>query len=160
MGLFGFKKKENPEQTPEKQNVITPASELPQYITVVSWDCRDAIVENSVKLKNFDLSDDELIDKKPKQRIYQRCFPRGTKAEVIPEPNNPHDKNALMVMIGGQKVGYIPREDQPIAIAVMKNKRQYFKPYLTGGNYKYVDGNYVEYNHDDFGIRLYIEVEN
>lgn len=32
-------------------------------------------------------------------------------ALLIPEPDNPHDRNAVAVQIGGQKVGYLPRDE-------------------------------------------------
>lgn len=32
-------------------------------------------------------------------------------AELRPEPSNPHDRNAVAVMIQGLKVGYLARED-------------------------------------------------
>lgn len=31
-------------------------------------------------------------------------------AELVPEPDNPHDPNAIRVDVGGETVGYIPRE--------------------------------------------------
>ncbi|MFN3582930.1 HIRAN domain-containing protein [Phenylobacterium sp.] len=31
-------------------------------------------------------------------------------AELVPEPSNPHDANAVAVFIGGRKVGYLPRD--------------------------------------------------
>lgn len=34
-------------------------------------------------------------------------------AVLFLEPNNPHDRNAIRVEIGGKPVGYIPREDAP-----------------------------------------------
>lgn len=32
-------------------------------------------------------------------------------AELVPEPTNTHDKNAIMVKIDGRKVGYLSRQD-------------------------------------------------
>jgi hypothetical protein len=34
-------------------------------------------------------------------------------ARLVPEPDNPHDANAVRVEIGGRKVGYISRGDAP-----------------------------------------------
>jgi HIRAN domain len=31
-------------------------------------------------------------------------------AELIPEPDNPFDRNAVYVTISGEKVGYLPRK--------------------------------------------------
>lgn len=39
-----------------------------------------------------------------------------TDVAIIPEPNNPHDSNALRVEVGGFHVGYIPRNcNKPIS---------------------------------------------
>ncbi|MEJ7817801.1 MAG: HIRAN domain-containing protein [Thermoleophilaceae bacterium] len=36
-----------------------------------------------------------------------------TEARLIPEPDNPHDANAVRVEIDGAKVGYLPRDLAP-----------------------------------------------
>lgn len=41
--------------------------------------------------------------------IYKYRF-QDMEAELVPEPDNPHDPNAIRVDVGGVKVGYIPRE--------------------------------------------------
>jgi hypothetical protein len=40
-------------------------------------------------------------------------------AVLVPEPNNPHDRNAVAVTIDGRVVGYMPREDAPAYAAVL-----------------------------------------
>ena len=37
----------------------------------------------------------------------------GATAALIPEPDNPHDPDAVRVEIEGQKVGYLPRDLAP-----------------------------------------------
>ena len=34
-------------------------------------------------------------------------------ARLVPEPDNPHDSNAVAVYIRGEQVGYLPRDPQP-----------------------------------------------
>ncbi len=34
----------------------------------------------------------------------------GTRAELVREPDNPHDANAVAVHVGGVKCGFLPRE--------------------------------------------------
>jgi hypothetical protein len=36
-----------------------------------------------------------------------------TRATLVPEPDNPHDPNAVAVHIGGQLVGYLARDEAP-----------------------------------------------
>ena len=45
-------------------------------------------------------------DWKPAEDTLFECM-----AELVPEPTNPHDENAIMVKIGGRQVGYLSRED-------------------------------------------------
>ena len=56
---------------------------------------------------------------KPGQDTRFECF-----AELVPEPTNPHDPNAVMVRIDGQRVGYLSRQDAkelgPVIVAGIK----------------------------------------
>ena len=62
--------------------------------------------------------------------------------ELIPEPSNPHDKNALMVQINGQKVGYISREENVHVKKILKQRRILFtSAFISGGEYKVVSQN-------------------
>lgn len=38
-----------------------------------------------------------------------------SKVEIEPEPDNPHDPNALKVLVSGEHVGYVPRGSKPIS---------------------------------------------
>lgn len=130
---------------------------FPEFLETQSWKWRNEIISVSTKIKDFDLPDDELAAKYDGKRIYQYRLKYKAVAAVIPEPGNKSDKNALRVEVNGKMIGYIAKEDQPIARAVLKDKNKVFRPYLLGGNYKYVKDGYVEYNHEDISIRLYIE---
>jgi len=44
-------------------------------------------------------------------------------AELVPEPKNPADRNAVAVLIGGKKVGYLSREEAVIYAKKMKGQR-------------------------------------
>lgn len=41
-------------------------------------------------------------------------------AVLHPEPENPHDPNAVVVLIRKKKVGYIPRKDAPAFLSFLK----------------------------------------
>jgi hypothetical protein len=41
-------------------------------------------------------------------------------AHLVPEPSNAFDPNAVMVMIGGLKVGYLMRDDAPRYLAALR----------------------------------------
>lgn len=37
-------------------------------------------------------------------------------ATVVPELDNPHDPSALRIELNGQKIGYVPRKEQPALV--------------------------------------------
>lgn len=61
---------------------------------------------------------------------------------LIPEPENPHDKNAVCVMIAGEKVGYFSRDDNVHVLDILKNHDvEYISAFIGGGEYKIVSLN-------------------
>jgi len=51
---------------------------------------------------------------------------RETVAALVPEPENPHDRNAVRVEIEGRLVGYLPR-------AAARSYRALLRPYAKAG---------------------------
>ena len=50
----------------------------------------------------------------------------GTYFEVVAEPDNPHDKDAVMLMYNGNKIGYIAKKDNiPFIICLRLNRKVY-----------------------------------
>jgi collagen type III alpha len=50
-------------------------------------------------------------------------------AALIPEPTNRHDRSAVMVLVGGKHVGYLPKEDAPLYQPVLLDlQRRGFTP--------------------------------
>lgn len=79
-----------------------------------------------------------IKEDKSDSRIYRFC--RTTKqAELVEEPDNPHDSNAVMVKIDGEKVGYISAAE---ALHVKEILHQHIlidaTATITGGEYKTV----------------------
>ena len=73
---------------------------------------------------------------KANQKIYR--FDRTTKtAELVEEPNNPHDKNAVMVIVDGEKIGYIGADENLHVKSILKSKTiKSISATITGGEYK------------------------
>lgn len=55
----------------------------------------------------YDLSKRELIDLFPDAKVWQYDF--DVKGELVPEPDNPYDPNAIMVQANGLCIGYVPK---------------------------------------------------
>lgn len=70
-------------------------------------------------------------------RTTYELYPYNGDAELILEPTNAHDKHAVMVMVAGQKVGYIPASEAPEIGALLRKRRVLgVSVRLFGGNYK------------------------
>lgn len=84
-------------------------------------------------------------------KIYKYSPMRSKKVEVIPEPDNPHDKNALAVYFRGSKVGYIKAEETKLVNSLLEiDKTPAVR--IFGGPYKEFE--------DEFESNKLIEVEN
>lgn len=85
----------------------------------------------------------ELIDDcRANQTIYKQEV-KTDKWELVPEPDNPHDPNAIKVTIGDKLVGYIAAKDAQHVRFAMDNDlivASYIE--VKGGKYKMVDEDY------------------
>lgn len=69
----------------------------------------DAIMDLAEDNPDYDMSKREIIDAGMEgERIYQYKFPVGP-VELVDEPENEHDPNAIKVLVAGQHIGYIKR---------------------------------------------------
>ncbi len=62
---------------------------------------------------------------------YLKTLSKGTKLELVPEPENKYDPNAVMVKHNGIHLGYIPKDTAP-TILKMNNPEAYVSE-ITGG---------------------------
>lgn len=91
----------------------------------------------------YDVSKKELLDpfsyKLHGRRIYQYTF-NPMNVELVPEPENPQDPNAIKVIVDNVHVGYIKREaNSHINQLISEDRIDYIKAFIGGGKYKCVD---------------------
>ncbi|WP_197272260.1 HIRAN domain-containing protein, partial [Salinicoccus sp. YB14-2] len=84
-------------------------------------------------------------------KIYKYSPMRSKKVEIISEPDNPHDRNALAVNFRGSKVGYIKAEETQLVNSLLENDKTPTVR-IFGGPYKEFE--------DEFESNKLIEVEN
>lgn len=91
------------------------------------------------------------------KRIYEYLY-LDTKAKLVPEPTNKHDKNAVKVCIAGKTVGYIKREETLAVKDILKKAQiEYIRAFVSGGKYKIVSLNKdVSDIEDGFSVRINI----
>lgn len=83
-------------------------------------------------------------------------------AHLIPEPDNPWDRNAVAVYIDARKIGYLPRESSAAYAALLtqlwttSRARAVCRAVVTGGWYKVTTpaGSVAEVDDEQFGAKL------
>lgn len=83
-------------------------------------------------------------------------------AHLIPEPDNPWDRNAVAVYIDARKIGYLPRESSAAYAALLTHlwaasrARAVCRAVVTGGSYKVTTqaGSVAEVDDEQFGVKL------
>ena len=102
------------------------------------------------------LSDNALAEKYPEgeKRLYAYSFPAVT-CELVPEPDNPHDPNAIMVVLDGQHVGYVPEAECATVRALMR-RSDGIRATVGRGPCKVISGGVVQHYDDDFVVRVTI----
>ncbi len=86
------------------------------------------------------------------RRVYRYKY-INKPVKLIQENKNPHDHNAVMVQIAGEKVGYISA-DEAVHVRTILNKHsvKFISAFIGGGDYKEVfsDGTFQKYEDDPF----------
>lgn len=97
----------------------------------------DALLSFGERSEDFEKSKRELVEEYDDgDRVYLYQF-HCTKAELIPEPDNPHDADAIRVDFDGVTVGYIPRSDCKKAKELLDSGRiRSITPFIGGGPFK------------------------
>lgn len=79
-----------------------------------------------------------LANGKADRKVYRNNYV-NMPVKLIPEPKNPHDKNAVAVHFAGELVGYISREQNLHVLDILKRHEiKYISGFIGGGEYKVV----------------------
>lgn len=128
---------------------------------------RQKIIENYIKDDNFydkfDKNSDDYWSpqdiKESNWEVYQYDLHESNTIELIPEPDNPYDKNAIKVIHKEMgDIGYIPKKDN-VNLANFINSYSGNVRYsidFEGGKYKYYDGEKIITDWKPYGIRIYV----
>lgn len=78
--------------------------------------------------------------------------------KLIPELENPHDKNAILIQIAGEKVGYISRDENLHVKEILDNHEiKYISSFISGGQFKYANES-GELIHDELSISIDVKI--
>lgn len=118
---------------------------------------KDEIEELGDENENYTLTKKGIIDEGLEdERIYQYDF-CPVKVELVPDPENEHDKNAIKVIADGYQIGHVPADKCAYVHGLLSSGRiRKVDVEIYGGNYKYYDSDEekLEKHEQDFGARL------
>lgn len=134
-----------------------PAPEEPNYqyygfkVAGISFREKDVIKNLMDESYEYSMTKRELIDLcMTDQRIY-KYLGAPHDVELVPEPDNIHDKNAIKVVADGVHIGYVPREKTAEVKELLATKEiVLIACELYGGPYKILTEDY-----DDDGKEIY-----
>ena len=107
----------------------------------------------------WSLSDNALAAKYPdgEKRIYAYSFPAVT-CELVPEPDNPHDPNAIKVLLDGHHVGYVPTSECAAVHSILRRATG-IRATVGKGPCKVISDGAVRHYDDEFYVRVTIEYD-
>lgn len=134
----------------------TLPSNYPIKIDVVGESYKKDEIASVLSLnKLYLVTDSVFIEKVPSMESIYKYKYREADAVLLPEPTNPHDKNAIKVLVDNVHVGYIPKM-QCLELKGKLNKIKSVRANIHSGDYRYHTNNYVYNSESDFKIELYI----
>lgn len=148
-------------KSPYKSAIPSQPTQLPYSFkfNVVGINYRiDDVMKLATPMKKWFMSNDQIAQKYGTKPIYRYYF-TNEPIQLIPDPNNPHDSNAIMVLINNIHVGYVPKENC-ILVKSMLNSNQYnISAKFSGGEYKIIFPDGVVSNIEPISLTIYISKE-
>ena len=134
------RKRQMPAQPPKAQPQARP--QVPQVITETIKvkgvsQYQDAIKGLMTPNDEYHRSDKDLRDEYTDERIYQMEF--IGMCQLVPEPDNPYDKNAIRVEAEHVLIGYVPADKTAHVREILDSgKCANISLSIYGGKYKYI----------------------
>lgn len=104
------------------------------------------------------------------KKVFIETFGEGEKVfeydfnpdiELIPEPTNEHDKNAIRVEADDELIGYVPRDKTAYVRGLMEaDKLYYIGAEIEGGKYKTLIDDEIESDRMDYYARLILKIKS
>lgn len=113
---------------------------------------REQITLLGKERREWKKSDSELLAS-GKDSVFRYSFPFD--AELIPEPDNIYDKNAIAVVVEGQKIGHVPAAlCEQVKPLIKKAKGVSCR--ISGGDYKRIEHGHVDTMFYDYSASVTI----
>ena len=151
--MLFFKKKEKPVEAP----AAVPGKEETFKIAGVSFR-QEALAKLGQKNPDYLLKDADLKKRYPTGYVYEYIY-KPVVPELVPEPENEHDPNAIAVYANGEKVGYIKKGSTSRVRNILRDRKvNAMRLQVKGGNRRgyFSDIDKVEQDHYDLHAELII----
>lgn len=139
----------------KKKEPIQQAATLPDgmsfFVTGVEYRM-DNLILLATEQKRFKMPVEKLTDVDGKKLF--RYYFKNEPVELIPEPTNPHDPDAIKVQIAGQHIGYVPRTDTKMVKMFLDAGVSKLSAIISGGEYKIVKNGIVTNYSDPIQITI------
>ena len=125
----------------DKKEVKTPAHLPSAYsFNVAGINYRmDDVQKLATPIKKFTMSAKRIVEIGYANKKIYKSYYTNEPVELRPEPTNQYDPNAIMVLINGIHVGYVPQNDIPYVKTFLGVPVQTFAQ-ISGGEYRVVMG--------------------
>lgn len=138
-----------------------PAPALPDgmsfFVAGVEYH-RDDLAFLATEQKKFTMPIDKIIEKGWTNKKLFRYYFTNEPVQLVAEPNNAHDPNAVKVLINNIFVGYIPKDSNELALKMLAAGYQNITAKISGGDYKKVnDSGQVATFSDPIEIKIQIK---
>ena len=123
---------EKPKEEPKKDDGVTfKATGMAYHM--------DGLEKIAVENWDYGMTNTEVKEEyEPYDRIYEYEYPVET-VELVPEPDNEADPNAIAVHVNGEKVAYIKRGSTTRARTLLASGNRKITAEVYGGPYKMVE---------------------
>lgn len=130
--------KEQPVSTHTKDSLVPSLKSFTARVTGMEH-YLDNIMNLAAENPDYEMSKLEIIDNfMTDKKIYEYNF-YASNVKLVPEPENPFDSNAVMVIIDGQHVGYIKAGSCARILKLLREDRIHrVEAEVGGGKYKLV----------------------
>lgn len=140
-----FKKKEKPAKTitftPEPLPPDPPKPKVKRYsfkVAGISFhedDIRDQLLFEN---EDYNMSKKDLIDMGMTDMMIYQFDGLSTNVQLIPEPDNPHDPDAIKVITDGIHIGYVPSKETGTIRDLLSANGLMIGCSFHGGEYKII----------------------
>lgn len=152
------------EKTQENTKPDVPDPSIPRVLKKEDFEvagvyyCRENIKLLATMNPDWRKKSKSLVSEStPRRKIYKNSY-INKPVKLIPEPTNKHDKHAIIVQIAGEKVGYIPSEENIHVGKILSNHDvKFISAFISGGEFKVVTADGIV-DRGDYGININIRI--